>query len=110
MGSSIMLSRYIDCYIITIATYIFITAAMTTRLFSLFIIKVARLRLMIATYSAAIGFCYSWFRLADNLWLILVSDSLSINPSLTLTLTLPPTLKKGCIVAKVDSPDHAVAG
>lgn len=106
MGSSIMLSRYSDCYIITIATYIFITAAMTTRLFSLFIIKVARLRLMIATYSAAIGFSYSWFRLSDNLWLILVSNSLSINPS----LTLPPKLKKGCIVAKVDSPDHAVVG
>lgn len=106
MGSSIMLSRYSDCYIITIATYIFITAAMTTRLFSLFIIKVARLRLMIATYSAAIGFCYSWFRLPNTLWLILVSNSLPINPS----LTLPPKLKKGCIVAKVDSPDHAVAG
>lgn len=67
MGSSIMLSRYSDCYIITIATYIFITAAMTTRLFSLFIIKVARLRLMIATYSAAIGFAYSWFRLPNTL-------------------------------------------
>lgn len=106
MGSSIMLSRYSDCYIITIATYIFITAAMTTRLFSLFIIKVARLRLMIATYSAAIGFAYSWFRLSDDLWLILVSNSLSINHS----LTLPPKLKKECIVAKVDSPDHAVAG
>lgn len=106
MGSSIMLSRYSDCYIITIATYIFITAAMTTRLFSLFIIKVARLRLMIATYSAAIGFCYSWFRLPNTLWLILVSNSLPINPP----LTLPPTLKKGCIVAKVDSPDHAVFG
>lgn len=107
MGSSIMLSRYSDCYIITIATYIFITAAMTTRLFSLFIIKVARLKLMIAIYSAAIiGFAYSWFRLSDDLWLILVSNSLSINHS----LTLPPKLKKECIVAKVDSPDHAVAG